>query len=138
MAHLFAYGTLMFPEVWRRVAGREPRRQEAIVRGYEVRRVRGDVFPVLAPNPHSVATGCVLYDVDEDTLTRLDSYENDFYERVEVLAEIRAGSAAAPEAVPCQAYVLAATRAEMATDEPWDPELFREQWLPEYLKRLAE
>ena len=82
--NLFVYGTLMFPEVWRRVAGGEHRRQSATLRNYAAYRVRGEPYPVLAPAPGATVSGAIVYGVEDDVLTRLDAYEGDLYVRIDV------------------------------------------------------
>lgn len=45
MLHLFTYGTLMFPEVWRVVVGKEFQTLPAVAPGYQIFHVRGAVYP---------------------------------------------------------------------------------------------
>ena len=44
---LFAYGTLMFPEIWHRVVGRDYPSAPGALRGYAIRRVIDDLYPVV-------------------------------------------------------------------------------------------
>lgn len=136
--NLFVYGTLMFPEVWRRVAGGEHRRQPATLHDYAAFRVRGEPYPVLAPAPGATVSGVVVYGVEDDAMTRLDAYEGDLYVRIEVEVALTPAGAAPAERLNCQAYSLSSARREAKTDELWDVEQFRDQWLAEYLKRLAD
>jgi gamma-glutamylcyclotransferase (GGCT)/AIG2-like uncharacterized protein YtfP len=43
--HLFTYGTLMFPEVWQAVVGRQFETTPAQLPGYQIFRVRDAVYP---------------------------------------------------------------------------------------------
>jgi gamma-glutamylcyclotransferase (GGCT)/AIG2-like uncharacterized protein YtfP len=43
--HLFTYGTLMFPEVWQAVVGRQFESTPAVAPGYQIFRVKDAVFP---------------------------------------------------------------------------------------------
>ena len=133
--NLFAYGTLMFPEIWNRVVGRadqEFRRQPASVRGMAVYRAAGEDFPVLvAGHADDVARGLVLFDLPEDVVAALDEYESDFYERVEVTATLDDGAI-----VPAQAYVLPDEHRAAATDERWTAEWFREEAMADYIQKF--
>src|SRR4051794_24181265 len=80
--HVFTYGTLMFPEVWRAVVGRHFESVEGRAAGYAIFRVRDAVFPgILAAAEGSHVSGVVYLDVDLPTLQRLDAFEDAFYER---------------------------------------------------------
>lgn len=128
----------MFPEVWRRVAGGEHRRQSATLRNYAAYRVRGEPYPVLAPAPGATLSGAIVYGVEDDVLTRLDAYEGDLYVRIDVEVATTPAGVAPAERLSCQAYALSPARSDAKTDELWDVEQFRDQWLAEYLKRLAD
>jgi gamma-glutamylcyclotransferase (GGCT)/AIG2-like uncharacterized protein YtfP len=52
MLHLFTYGTLMFPEVWRVVVGKDFESTPAQLPGYQIFRVRDAVYPgIIATEP---------------------------------------------------------------------------------------
>ena len=128
--HLFTYGTLVFPEVWQRIAVREATAERATLRGFAIYRVKNAVFPGIVRAGEEDRVAGVLYrDLDEDTLFELDAYESDFYERLDVSVVTEKG-----ESVECQAYFLPDSRRNMLTDEPWDAEWFAEHKLANYLK----
>jgi gamma-glutamylcyclotransferase (GGCT)/AIG2-like uncharacterized protein YtfP len=130
---LFAYGTLMFPEVWERIAGRPFAAERGAILGFAVRRVVVDVYPVLIPAaPSSRVDGLVLRDIDHETLARLDAYESEFYDRIEVTATLDDS-----QSLRCQAYMLPERNRCEASDEVWDAEDFAARWLKQYLRRLS-
>ncbi len=133
---LFAYGTLVFPEIWRRVTGdTEARRSEsATLDGFARLRVRDALFPgIVAQKPAPPVSGVVYFDLDEDLLTRLDAYEDSFYERVTVEAILDDSG----EPVSCQTYIVPAyLRAKVLTDEPWTSEEFEALHLEDFSRRL--
>jgi gamma-glutamylcyclotransferase (GGCT)/AIG2-like uncharacterized protein YtfP len=130
--HLFAYGTLMFPEVWRFVVGREFAGEGAEIKGFAVFRVRNGVYPVMITESADAAVrGIVYQDLDDATVAKLDAYESELYDRVTVTASVDSGGLLA-----CEAYVLPHARAELATREPWDAAKFQRDELPPYLNRL--
>jgi gamma-glutamylcyclotransferase (GGCT)/AIG2-like uncharacterized protein YtfP len=130
--HLFAYGTLMFPEVWERVAGKQFVSEPATLDGFLVRRVADDVYPVLLRgDAHDRAAGLVFRDIDDNALAALDDYESSFYDRIAVVV-----TSAANEPLECQAYVLPKRLQQEASDEPWTADEFAACQLTAYLERL--
>ncbi len=83
--HVFTYGTLMFPEVWRTVVGKDFEAVEGTAAGFEVYRVRDAVFPgMVAEENGKAARGVVYLNVDLESVERLDRFEDDFYERLSI------------------------------------------------------
>ena len=89
---LFAYGTLMDPAVWSRVAQEKCDNRSAVLHGYEARRLRDVTFPGLVECEGGITTGLVYFDVSAAALARLDAYEDDFYERVPVPVVLEDGA----------------------------------------------
>lgn len=113
--HVFTYGTLMFPDVWRAVAGREFASVPAHANGFAIYRVRNAVFPgIIAATPQDAVPGVVYLDVDEATIERLDRFEDDFYRRQAV--DVRCSDGRVLQA---DAYVVPAGQRDVLTDEPW-------------------
>lgn len=135
---LFAYGTLVFPEVWRRVTGdTEARRSErAILERFALLRVRDADFPGLVADAGAPPVpGVLYYDLDKDVLGRLDAYEDCFYERITV--STRAERHAGP--VACDIYAVPVSqRATVLTEEPWSLEDFEARHLLDFSRRLRE
>jgi len=126
---LFTYGTLMFPEVWKRISVGQLPSEPATLHGYACYRVRDAVYPgIIQSEENSLVPGLVYRDLDEETLFELDTYESDFYKRLPVQVVTEDG-----EKIDCQAYVVPELRREMLTDEPWDPEWFHQHELQKYL-----
>jgi gamma-glutamylcyclotransferase (GGCT)/AIG2-like uncharacterized protein YtfP len=130
---LFVYGTLMFPEVWLRIAvGRRHDAQPALLSGFERYRVKGGDFPVIVPGgDRSRVSGIVYYDV-ADSIARLDNFESELYVREEVEVVLDSG---AP--LCCQTYVLPRVRRNFASTEAWDPDWFQREALADYLQRMS-
>jgi gamma-glutamylcyclotransferase (GGCT)/AIG2-like uncharacterized protein YtfP len=129
--HLFAYGTLMFPEIWQRVVGREFRRQPATLAGYTAYRVVGDSFPVLVPGKTNEATaGVAVFDLDDAAIQLLDEHESTLYDRVTATATLDDG-----HRVDCQAYMLPQRNRRYAATERWTAEWFQREAMAEYIAR---
>lgn len=128
MMNLFTYGTLMFPEVWDRIAlGKFPS-QAASLPGFAIYRIRDAVFPgIVRSNPDDQVNGRIFFDLDDEAMFELDAYESDLYDRIPVIAITEEGP------VECSAYVIPESRRVALTDETWDAEWFRQHKLEKYL-----
>jgi gamma-glutamylcyclotransferase (GGCT)/AIG2-like uncharacterized protein YtfP len=127
--NLFAYGSLIIPEVMRRLTGRDFRAEEAFLRGYTELLVKGSPYAALAPFPDSETDGIVYYDVDEAAVGHLDRFEGADFERVEVNVETETG-----EWVEAQAFVIRRGQRKRLSSEPWDETDFHDRHLPEFLR----
>ena len=128
--NLFAYGTLLVPEIWLAVAGRACESVEVVLPGYAIR--RGGDFPGIIRAPDAAGVpGRVFLDLDAELLERLDQYEDSFYERIEVGPRDGQG-----QALTAQAYVVPERCAEVLSDEAWTLTWFRDHALDDYVARL--
>jgi gamma-glutamylcyclotransferase (GGCT)/AIG2-like uncharacterized protein YtfP len=113
--HVFTYGTLMFPEVWQAVVGRQFEAVEGTAAGFANYRVVDAVFPGLVKaGDHDIVRGVVYLDVDNASLTRLDLFEDDFYQRQALWVDCADGQRRAADA-----YVVPPQNQHVLTDEPW-------------------
>jgi Gamma-glutamyl cyclotransferase, AIG2-like len=120
----------MFQEVWERVVGAPHRHERASLFGFVARRVRGEIFPSLAASDVADCTrGLVYFDLDDDTLLRLDDFETDFYRRISVTAMLESG-----RAVAAQTYIVAEGHQSALDDAHWDAERFQREHLAEFLQ----
>ena len=118
--HVFAYGTLMFPEIWQSVAGRPFEALRGTVEGFAIYCVRDQVFPgILAATPIDVVHGVIYLDVGDDAIRRLDQFEDDFYQRQAVTVLCDDGP---PR--EAQAYVVPHERRDVLTTELWSADQF--------------
>jgi gamma-glutamylcyclotransferase (GGCT)/AIG2-like uncharacterized protein YtfP len=118
--HVFTYGSLMFPEIWSVVVGREFKTVAGIAAGYSIFRVRDAVFPgIVAAGTECTIKGLVYLDVDNASIARLDRFEDDFYDRLDVMVDCGDG-----EQRKAGAYVVPAKNGHVITSEPWTAEEF--------------
>jgi len=85
--NIFVYGSLIVPQVMRRVTGRSFSSEEAFLRGYAQLRLKDESDAALIPFPDKDTDGVVYYDVDEETARRLDAFAGARFERIEVNVE---------------------------------------------------
>jgi len=128
---VFCYGTLLFPEVLRAVAGVSIAGRTATVHGWARYRVHGEVFPGLIADPPSRTRGLLLEGVDALSLASLDAFEGALYQRRELEVELDDGTH-----MPAQCWVMAPGCEARLTREPWDPEAFAASELGAYLRQV--
>ena len=86
MAKLFAYGTLMCPEIFEKVCGMTPRAVvPSRVRNYRCLCVRGEAYPGLVKGQGGVVEG-LIYTFPSYLWSRLDAFEGAQYMRKPVTA----------------------------------------------------
>ena len=121
---LFTYGTLEIPAVFQTVAGASHPSQPAVLHGYARFLVRGECFPGITERHGESTRGTLYFEMDPDTLARIDRFEGAEFERkaVEVSTDDKRFSAYVYTVLP-----------ETLSDEPWDPGVFMQHHLPEFL-----
>lgn len=151
--HLFTYGTLMFPEVWRIVVGRQFQNLPATLHGYQIFRVASVLYPGIIKSPpppfafpppssnsHSsslnsqppAVPGLVYRNVDAISLERLDRFEGDDYRRLSVEVTTDDG-----QVITADTYVIRPELGHLLTDEVWTAKEFAangqlERFIAEY------
>ncbi|MBF8269499.1 MAG: uncharacterized protein HW386_1208 [Gammaproteobacteria bacterium] len=131
MLNLFAYGTLMVPEVMAAVTGKTFRHEPATLSGYVRYRIKSQVFPAIITSGQDAVDGILYYDLNEHRLQRLDEFESEVYERREVHVHLADG-----DTVTADVYIVAPRHQHLLSSEPWDLGQFKEQYLQSYLSRL--
>jgi gamma-glutamylcyclotransferase (GGCT)/AIG2-like uncharacterized protein YtfP len=118
--HVFTYGSLMFPEVWGIVVGREFETVEGTLAGHSIFRVREAAFPgIIAAASECFVRGLVYLDVDAASMERLDRFEDVFYARQTLSIDCRDGLRR-----DADAYTVPAKNSHVLTAEPWSAETF--------------
>ncbi len=125
---LFAYGTLMFPEVFHAVTGAVRTSKAASISDYARYRVRGHNFPGLVPQRGGRVDGRLLEAIDPPLWALLDTFESDFYARVAVTVRRDDGRRLA-----AQTYVVVASERGLLEDRDWSVDEFRRHHIGAYL-----
>ena len=125
--NVFTYGSLMYPRVWERVVSGRYRSVRGTVRGFERRRISGEVYPALVRGaPEGAVEGVLYLEVSEADVAALDRFEGEPYARVEVVVDGADGSS-----YPASTYLyLDAARVEEA---PWEAGRFEGEDLAYFL-----
>ncbi len=128
---LFAYGTLLAPELLHSVIGRRIEGAPAVLDDYVCRRVRRAAYPAITKLAGASTRGNLYRGIDKLGWQRLDDFESSLYERQLVEATQLDGSP-----MTAYTYVIADPHKERLTDEAWNFEDFRRLHLQRYLNHL--
>jgi gamma-glutamylcyclotransferase (GGCT)/AIG2-like uncharacterized protein YtfP len=132
MNALFAYGSLMFPEVTSIVLGRNVNDDDfldAMLRHYRRVAIPERSYPTCIKFAGSSVKGTVILNLSEDDLKKLDAYEESFYRRMEVNVETARGS------ISAYAYVDSRDPLPFELTE-WDRETFARDFLSNFVQGL--
>jgi gamma-glutamylcyclotransferase (GGCT)/AIG2-like uncharacterized protein YtfP len=130
---LFAYGTLLAPELLRSVVGRALEGQPAVLAGYVCYRVRRAAYPAIARQAQGLTHGSVFSGISLGEWQCLDDFESSMYERclVEVTLADKSNTVV-------YTYVITEPNRSRLTCEPWEFEKFRQLHLKRYLGRMPD
>lgn len=125
-APLFAYGSLLFPDVLHVLIGRDPEREPAAVDGWRVVALPDVVYPTLIRDGDGFAAGDLLIGLTPAEWQILDAFEASGYD----LAPVRTRDGQA-------AYAYAEPDADTIAREPWDAQSFGAVHLTSYVERCT-
>jgi gamma-glutamylcyclotransferase (GGCT)/AIG2-like uncharacterized protein YtfP len=89
MHHLFAYGSLMCPDIMGLVSGLSLPGEPAVLTGYRRCKVRGEPYPAVLVDSDASVTGILYRNLNEPAWQRLDRFEGEMYRRLEI--QVRLG-----------------------------------------------
>jgi gamma-glutamylcyclotransferase (GGCT)/AIG2-like uncharacterized protein YtfP len=122
MPPLFAYGTLMDPEILTAVTGHARRGCPARLAGYRRFLVRGTQYPAVVPAMGRRVSGILYRGVSRRDWSRLDRFEGGLYRRQLVRVQIEGGGW-----VSATVYVLRDEHRQLLSNRPWDFALFQRE-----------
>ena len=135
-SRLFAYGTLMFPEVRHALIGDALTAEPVQLTGYRRSTVRHPdwmPFPAISAQPGAAVDGLLIGVLDplaQATLDRFENVESGLYRKVVVAVDDGAG-----RSVTAVAYVAGGVLEPHLTGT-WNPEAFRRDQLAEFMDRV--
>lgn len=130
--HCFTYGSLMWADIMARVCGREFASEPASLADHRCHPVRGQDYPGLLAAPGGLVQGRLYRDVDAAAWARLDAFEGDDYERVEVQVALGDG-----RTLPAQVYRFRAACAAQLLAGDWDADAFAREGRQRFMARYA-
>ena len=125
---LFAYGTLMFPQVFRHVTGRHAVGRPAELSGFGRFRLHGRSYPGLVPMSGERVRGLLYEGISAPQLRRLDIFEGRIYRRKKVrVRDVRGRS------VMAWTYVIPAQHRALLCRQSWDASVFSRRHIQRFL-----
>jgi hypothetical protein len=113
---LFAYGSLIVPDVLVSLLGRLPESEAAELGGWQARCLRGVPYPGLVADPIASAPGLLVHGLARHERALIDEWESDVYDKVVVRPRVAASAAF----VEADAYVLHdPSHVDPARSDPW-------------------
>lgn len=112
---LFAYGTLMDPDIMREVSGDVHRCRDARLDGYRRFAVRGATYPGIVPQDGSSVEGKLYDAIPDGAWTRLDRFEGEVYRRTSVAVTMADGTVH-----DAQTYVVAPEFFGILSKDAWN------------------
>lgn len=123
MPPLFAYGTLMLPEIFTEVTGAPPPASvAATLPDHRRHRVNGECWPAVIPEHGASVDGLLYLDVPEVLWPRLDAFEGPDYRRVTATV-----ATATADRMVAAYYLLDDSRRGILSLEPWSLDSFRDE-----------
>lgn len=122
--NLFAYGTLMWPEVLESVIGRHLEGRPAMLPGYLRLRIKDEHYPAIIPKAGEQVDGRIYTGLSGTEFDHLDRFEGEEYDRMTV----------AVGADDAEVYVLAGRCRHLAEQTPWLPEDLRPDYLAAFCR----
>src|SRR5690606_9178061 len=91
MRNIFTYGSLMFPEVWEKVASGRYRTAPATADGYARHPVIGATYPGMVPAAGQAVRGMLYFDVTPADVAALDAFEGGDYRIESITVRLDSG-----------------------------------------------
>ncbi|MEM7466438.1 MAG: gamma-glutamylcyclotransferase family protein [Pseudomonadota bacterium] len=131
MADLFAYGTLMAPQVFQLITNLKASSSAAKLRGFRRFSFEGQCYPGIMPaNAGDCVEGLLYADIPPQFWPQLDKYESYVYERKEVRVQTPKG-----ENTVAETYIVRPAYRHLLSDDEWDFDEFVSNHLARYLAR---
>ena len=128
----FFYGTLMDRVILNRVTGvyfQPFRLRPGTLKDFKRMTVKKCTYPAILESEGDEVEGVVVHDITADAVERLDEFEDNNYERKDVIVELLSGSS-----VKAVAYIAGS---EMLLDDvAWNFDAWRRFHRSNFLKRL--
>ena len=129
MVNLFVYGALMYDEVWGGIVSGDFEKINARLSGYRRFAVIKEEYPGIVKGEGTVE-GIIRFNVDEENLSRLDTFEGEYYERILEQATDSQGNL-----FEVNVYRIKDLFVELLSDTEWDVAEFEKSGLKKFLDR---
>jgi gamma-glutamylcyclotransferase (GGCT)/AIG2-like uncharacterized protein YtfP len=129
VAALFVYGTLCFPEIVGKLTGKLFQSRQAVLKGFQRKKVGNADYPAIIKNEYTEVTGILLYDVDARSMQILSFYEGEDYRCEEHLVYVK------KDKISAKVFIWNSD-VEDLEDDDWNPEEFLKNSFNLYLEKI--
>jgi gamma-glutamylcyclotransferase (GGCT)/AIG2-like uncharacterized protein YtfP len=126
MQNLFVYGTLLFPEILKKIVGREYNSVKAVLKDYRRFAVKDFDYPAIIEQKNGMVNGNLILNVDDVAMNVLSGFEgNEYVKReVEVLADNKK--------IKAVVFVWCDSTIKLSEND-WDENFFRQNRIGNYI-----
>jgi gamma-glutamylcyclotransferase (GGCT)/AIG2-like uncharacterized protein YtfP len=124
--NVFAYGTLMLPEIVEALTGTVVSSRPARLYGYSRYTFKNRCYPGIIADTNGLVDGVIYNRIDNRTLSVFDWFEDVLYERRVITVHAGDGM------LDAYAYIVSAKHHNKLGDSPWDLEQFVEKHASRY------
>jgi len=127
--NIFAYGTLMLPEVVEALTGNLFAPKVAVLNGYSRYVFKGRCYPGIIEDENGSVEGVLYTKVDDLTLSIFDWFEDVLYERLLLTVQIE------NESIQAFTYIVPKKNHKKLDKLPWSLEKFIENYSKTYIQK---
>jgi len=128
--HLFVYWTLLFDEIVEKICGKIFKSIKWNLLWYKRYSVKGQMYPAIVMCNDCVVEGRILFDVDDESLKKIDEFEWDEYRKE--IVRVKSGL----WDLQCLVYIWNKDISLLEGD--WNIEEFKQKYLRYYLEVKLE
>jgi gamma-glutamylcyclotransferase (GGCT)/AIG2-like uncharacterized protein YtfP len=130
MSHnIFAYGTLMLPQVLEALTGNLFIPKAATLNGYSRYVFKGKCYPGIIEDKKGIVEGVLYSDIDDRTLSIMDWFEKVLYDRHLLTVHVE------NESILAYTYVVPDNHQKKLDHLSWSLEKFIEEYSETYIKK---
>ncbi len=129
MQQVFIYGSLLFPEITKKLTGKSFKTSPAILKGYKMYCVKGCDYPAIIRENGTFTNGKIMRNVNETDILKMSFFEGDEYEIKKLRVLINGKSEIA------LAFVWA-KEIENLENKKWDFQEFEKNSLEYYINEV--
>lgn len=128
--NIFSYGSLMIPSIFKSVTGKDLKSQPARLPDYARFRLKKDSYPGIVEAEGCITDGVIYFDVDKASISKLDDFEGEYYQRTPVCVTLVTNNA-----IDAEAYVIKPKYRHILSTRQWCFEEFKNHFQDEFKQK---
>lgn len=130
--NIFTYGSLMFPTIWAKVVGTSYETIAGTIEGFQRLKLKDESFPGLCAGEGKIQ-GVVYLDVQPEDILKIDEFEGDYYEKINVLVNHEDS-----RQIAASAYIVRPEFLHLLTDKEWTVEEFMQDDVVNFVQQYFD